>query len=94
MSITKAKITGKVVRIFLKTPDDFRALTKSLDARASPLTGEKLTHAVIRGLPMNTPTEDISVQLKEHDLDMDELCQLTFRRNKKKMPLFVVKTVY
>lgn len=75
ISITKAKVTGQATTIFLKILDDFRALTRFLDAgqRVSytyTLNEEKKVHAVIRRLPLTTEMDDICRELKDQEVGL------------------------
>lgn len=59
IEFTKAKIMGYTIRIFSRTPADFRTLINALDVERRAyytytLNEDKLIHAVIKGFPKNT----------------------------------------
>lgn len=91
-----AKVVGKNTKIFPKTSDDYRALTKTLEIEKTPyftymLPEEKKIHAVIRGLPVETTPKEICDELRLHYRDV-EVTQMTNKRTHNPMPLFLVKT--
>lgn len=90
------KPTGAAMKVTLSHPEDYRSLTdvlnaKGLEYHTFPGTRSKPQVFVIRGLPVNTATTDISNELKQQGMSVQSVSQITSQHNNKDLfPLFKV----
>lgn len=87
---------GEFTRIFPKTPDAYIAISKKLDEYEvqhilfPERVNSEALKAVIRGLPLDTPPEEIEEELKENGFEVLKVVRMINYRTKKPMPLFQV----
>lgn len=87
---------GEFTKIFPVTPDAYTAISSKLDELKvqhilfPERTVSNPIKAVIRGLPLDTPTEEILEELKNKNFDIVKITQMTNFRTKRAMPLFQI----
>lgn len=93
-----AKITGEHIRITTTSAETYRAIQKQLEVDSIPFRtldprSERPRKVLIRGLPVNTPIEDIELALQNAGLEPISIAHLRSRKAENKgtpLPLYVV----
>jgi PAX-interacting protein 1 len=90
-----AKYVKKQIHLQTECEDSFRTIQKylrenNIPARMMDLTLSKPKKFVIRGLPVWTDIDELTEELKTHDIDPIKIAFLKNRRNKQPMPLFLL----
>ncbi|CAG9814582.1 unnamed protein product [Phaedon cochleariae] len=96
IGIAHAKNITDGVSINPDTPDDYRKLIKLFDENKVEyhtymLPDDKLLHVVIKGIPEVTDTDEINPDLENKGFHPELVSQMTSRRTKKALPMFLVQ---
>ncbi|XP_055944631.1 uncharacterized protein LOC129975593 [Argiope bruennichi] len=91
----KAKPSGEFFHLYCDTADDHRKVTKYFDEEKIEYyvissRAEKPTKIVIKGLPIDTPCEDIKEELTKKGYRVDRVNQLKQFKTKQPLPIFQV----
>ncbi|GFW18319.1 nucleic-acid-binding protein from transposon X-element [Trichonephila clavipes] len=98
-AITKQKMRGKIIgkglRVYPETPEAYQAIRRYVDAEKlesfiHQLDGEKDLKAVIRGMPSNTPPQEIIDDLLTYGITVNVCHAMANRKTGMPMPLFLV----
>ncbi|GFW78071.1 nucleic-acid-binding protein from transposon X-element [Trichonephila clavipes] len=97
--ITKQKMRGKIIgkglRVYPETPEAYHTIRHCVDAEklesfTYQLDEEKDLKAVIRGMPSDTPPQEIIDDLRTYGITVNVCHAMTSRRTGMPMPLFLV----
>ncbi|GFT91832.1 nucleic-acid-binding protein from transposon X-element [Trichonephila clavipes] len=97
--ITKQKIRGKIIgkglRVYPENPEAYHTIRRYVDAEklesfTYQLDEEKDLKAVIRGMPSDTPPQEIIDDLRTYGITVNVCHAMTNRRTGMPMPLFLV----
>ncbi|GFY34699.1 nucleic-acid-binding protein from transposon X-element [Trichonephila clavipes] len=90
----RGRMVGKGLRIYPETPEAYHAIrryidTEKLEAFTYQLLDEKELKAVIRGMPADTPPQEI-IDLLTVGITVNECQEMTNRKTGLPMPLFLI----
>ncbi|GFV25692.1 putative RNA-directed DNA polymerase from transposon X-element [Trichonephila clavipes] len=90
------KLTGKYIKIMASTTDEHREITTLLKSKGEefyvvPALADRPLKVVIKGLPKSTATADIKEDLLEQGVPVMKVSQLTQRKSKFPLPIFLVE---
>ncbi|GFT51163.1 probable RNA-directed DNA polymerase from transposon X-element [Trichonephila clavipes] len=90
------KLTGKYIKIMASTTDEHREITNLLKSKgeefyAVPALADRPLKVVIKGLPKSTATAEIKADLLEQGVPVMKVSQLTQRKSKFPLPIFLVE---
>ncbi|GFV39424.1 nucleic-acid-binding protein from transposon X-element [Trichonephila clavipes] len=90
------KLTGQYIKILASTTDEHREITALLKSKGEefysvPPLADRPLKVVIKGLPKPTPTEEIKADLLEQGVPVMKISQLTQRKSKFPLPIFLVE---
>ncbi|GFY72083.1 nucleic-acid-binding protein from transposon X-element [Trichonephila inaurata madagascariensis] len=90
------KLTGNYIKIQASSIEDHRAITALLKQKREefyviPSPADRPLKVVIKGLPSSTSIEDIKTNLTEQGVLVIKVAQLTQRKSKFPLPIFMVK---
>lgn len=93
--IPDAKLSGELFKITVKNNNDFRVVQNYLSVHKIPFQtldprNERPKKFIFRGIPIDTPKEELELFLKEKNFHPIKVAYLTNRKTKKPMPLFMV----
>ncbi|GFT93853.1 nucleic-acid-binding protein from transposon X-element [Trichonephila clavipes] len=91
----KGRMVGKGLRIYPETPEAYHAIrkyveTEKLEAFTYQLPEDREIKAVIRGMPADTPPEEIIQDLLTVGIKVNECHAMTNRKTGLPMPLFLL----
>ncbi|GFW16765.1 nucleic-acid-binding protein from transposon X-element [Trichonephila clavipes] len=89
------KLTGQYIKILASTTDEHREITNLLKSKGEefysvPPLADRPLKVVIKGLPKSTPTDEIKADLLEQGVPAMKVSQLTQRKSKFPLPIFLV----
>lgn len=95
--IDKAKLTGEDTKIFPKSAEDHRNLTRLLSAENKQfytynVASDKKYHAVLKGLDRETPVDYIKTELENLGFLDVEVSRMTSLRTKLQLSFYYVRT--
>ncbi|GFS49924.1 retrovirus-related Pol polyprotein from transposon TNT 1-94 [Trichonephila clavipes] len=90
------KLTGKYIKIMASTTDEHREITNLLKSKGEefysvPALADRPLKVVIKGLPKSTATAEIKADLLEQGVPVIKVSQLTQRKSKFPLPIFLVE---
>ncbi|GFW06386.1 nucleic-acid-binding protein from transposon X-element [Trichonephila clavipes] len=90
------KLTGKYIKIMASTTDEHREITTLLKSKGEefyvvPALADRPLKVVIKGLPKSTDTAEIKADLLEQGVPVMKVSQLTQRKSKFPLPIFLVE---
>ncbi|GFS85281.1 nucleic-acid-binding protein from transposon X-element [Trichonephila clavipes] len=90
------KLTGQYITILASTTDEHRDITALLKSKGEefysvPPLADRSLKVVIKGLPKSTPMEEIKNDLLEQGVPVMKVSQLTQRKSKFPLPIFLVE---
>ncbi|GFT71474.1 nucleic-acid-binding protein from transposon X-element [Trichonephila clavipes] len=90
------KLTGEYIKITAANIDQHGEITNELKEKgeefyAVPNPGDRPLKMVLKGLPSNTDIDDIKYDLANQGLPVMKVAQLTQRKSKFPLPLFLVE---
>ncbi|GFY31554.1 nucleic-acid-binding protein from transposon X-element [Trichonephila clavipes] len=91
----RGKIIGKGLRVYPENPEAYHVIRRYVDAEklesfTYQLDEEKDLKAVIRGMPSDTPPQEIIDELRTYGISVNVCHVMTSRRTGMPMPLFLV----
>ncbi|GFU03219.1 nucleic-acid-binding protein from transposon X-element [Trichonephila clavipes] len=91
----KGRMVGKGLRIYPETPEAYHAIRRYVDAEkleafTYQLPEEREIKAVIRGMPADTPPQEIIEDLLTVGITVNECHAMTNRKTGLPMPLFLI----
>lgn len=90
----KKKVNGDLLKIFPGSIDAYRAIQKFLSDNNHQFFGMRLKNerprkVIIRGLPVDTPIEDVKAELIRLNFDVHRVSQMKNFKTKAKYPMFL-----
>ncbi|GFR11194.1 nucleic-acid-binding protein from transposon X-element [Trichonephila clavata] len=90
------KLVGEYIKIIAPTEDDHRTITAYLKQNKEeffvvPHTSNRPLKVVIKGLPASTSIDGIKADLAEQGVPVSKVAQLTQRKSKFPLPIFMVE---
>jgi hypothetical protein len=96
INFSKARSCVDGIRVNPVTVDDFRSMTRLLEARGVPfhtfaLPEEKTLRAVLRTVPVEISVDDVKADLENQGLAPKQVTRMISTRSKKPLPLVLVE---
>ncbi|GFV25521.1 nucleic-acid-binding protein from transposon X-element [Trichonephila clavipes] len=90
------KLTGQYIRILAATTDEHREIIAALKAKGEefysvPPLADRPLKAVIKGLPKSTTPEEIKDDLLNQGVPVIKISQLTQRKSKFPLPIYLIE---